>query len=423
MKKVKEILTTATFRQSSFVSIATVINGFLGLLFYVVTPRFLGPSLFGIFSVSVAIGTAVSDISDLGINTGIVRFVGKYAKEPNIANKYLKISLEIKAIASLFIFIVGFLTSDFFAVKIFGKPELASYLRIVFLGVSFTLFFGFITSALQAYQKFFAWSVIQIGTNLLRFVLVSIFIAFGVLSITNSLAIYVFMPLVGFVVGFFLLRQKFWNAKGGGKVVSELLNFNKWVAAFIFVSAISSRLDTFISARFLSTFDLGLYSVAVQLTQVVPQIAGALSIVIAPKMAGMTSLGSLITYFKKTQIMVLGLACLGILVIPIGAVLIPVFYGGFYSGSVSIFIVLSVAMLIFLVSIPIHNVIIYYFSYPKLFWWLSIGHLAIVSFFGLNLIPRYGVMGAALTVLIGSVFNFAVPSFWLVKRISYKHSS
>lgn len=418
MSKLREITGTATFRQSSFVSVATVINGFLGLLFYVITPRFLGPSLFGIFSIAVAVGTAVADISDFGINTGIVRFVGKYSREPNTANKYLKISLEIKALVSLAVFIVGFLVSEFLAVRVFGKPELTTYLRIVFLGVSFTLFFGFVTSALQAYQKFFAWSVIQIGTNLLRLILVSIFVLLGILSLTNSLAIYILMPLIGFIIGFFLLRQKFWSVRGERGVAKELLNFNKWVAAFIFVSAISSRLDTFISARFLSTFDLGLYSLALQLTQVVPQIAGALSIVVAPKMAGMTSISSLITYFKKVQLMVLGLAGLGVLAIPVGVVLIPIFYGRPYLGSVSIFVVLCLAMLIFLVSIPIHNAIIYYFSYPKLFWWLSIGHLAIILFFGLNLIPKYGVMGAASTVLIGSLFNFIVPLAWLVNKLS-----
>lgn len=417
MSKLKEITTTATFRQSTLVSTATVINGFLGLLFYVITPRFLGPSLFGIFSISVAVGTAVSDISDFGVNTGIVKFVGKYSKNPTIANRYLKISLKIKVIVSLIVFVSGFLISDFMATIVFGKPELANYLRLAFLGVSFTLFYGFITSALQAYQKFFAWSLVQIGTNLLRLLLIFLLVALGILSLTNSLFVYILMPLIGFFVGLFFLKQRFWNANGESGVVKELFNFNKWIAAFIFISAISSRLDTFISARFLNTFDLGLYAVAVQLTQVVPQIAGALSIVIAPKMASMTNIGSLVVYFKKVQLMVFGLAGLGLVLIPIGIALLPVFYGQSYQGSTPVFVVLFIAMLVFLISVPIHNVIIYYFSYPKFFWWLSLGHLAIISFFGLNLIPKYGLMGASLSVLVGSTFNFIIPSVWLINRI------
>ncbi len=420
MGRIKNIVGTATFRQSSLVSSATIINGFLGLAFYITTARFLGPSLFGVLSVGIAITTAISDISDFGINTGIVRFVGKYSKEPSNANKFLKLSLKIKGIVSFVVLILGFIISPFLATRVFGKTELILPIQIAFIGVGFTLFYGFITSALQAYQKFKEWSVIQIGTNLLRLILILLLFSAGVLGLGNSMLVYILMPLAGFVFGLLLLRERFWEVKGENEKVKELFHFNKWVAAFIFISAISSRLDTFISARLLSSDSLGIYSAATQLTQVVPQIAGALGTVIAPKMAGMTNMEKLISYYKKVQAMSIGLAGLGLLGIPIVSFFIPIIYGSKYEGSVYIFVILYIAMLIFLVSIPIHNAIIYYFSYPKFFLWLSLGHLLIISFAGWNLILRYGVKGAAFAVLLGSIFNFVVPLGWLVFKFKRK---
>ncbi len=228
------------------------------------------------------------------------------------------------------------------------------------------------------------------------------------------------MPLAGFVFGLLLLRERFWRAKEESRIVKDLFHFNKWVAGFIFVSAISSRLDTFLSARFLSLGEIGLYSVASQLSQVVPQLAGALGTVIAPKLAGMRSFEEMFVYFKKSEAMVLGVGGLGLLTIPIVASLIPVFYGKEYQGSVYLFVVLFIAALIFLISIPIHNTIIYYYAHPKLFMWLALGHFVVISFFGWNLISKYGAIGASFTVLIGAIFNFTVPLIWLLNRIWYE---
>ncbi|HEX6977266.1 MAG TPA: oligosaccharide flippase family protein [Patescibacteria group bacterium] len=417
MSRLKNIFGTATFRQSSLVSSATIINGILGLAFYITTARFLGPSLFGVLGLGIAIATAVSDISDFGINAGIVRFVGKYSNKPLVANKYLKISLKIKGVVAFSVLILGFIIAPFLATNIFGKPELLLPIEIAFVGVGFTLLYGFTTSALQALQKFKEWSVIQIGTNLLRLVLIFLLFSAGALGLVNSMLIYILMPLAGFVFGLLLLRERFWEAKGEKGKLKELIHFNKWVAAFIFVSAISSRLDTFISARLLTSDGLGIYSAATQLTQIVPQIAGALGTVIAPKMASMTDINKLAKYYKKVQVMVVGIAGLGLIGIPIASFVIPYLYGNKYEGAILIFVLLFIASLIFLISIPIHNAIIYYFSYPKLFLWLSIGHFLIIFFVGWNLISTYGAIGAAFSVLIGSLFNFVVPLGWLVNKI------
>ena len=118
--------------------------------------------------------------------------------------------------------------------------------------------------------------------------------------------------------------------------------------------------------------------------------------------------------------MVLGLAALGILSIPVVLWIIPILFGVSYISSGPLFIILLFAMLIFLISVPIHMSVFYYFSYPKLFFWISLGHLAIIAGVGWDLISAYGVMGAAWTVLIGQVFNLVVPAIWVLNRINKK---
>jgi len=239
----------------------------------------------------------------------------------------------------------------------------------------------------------------------------------GILTSDNVLLIYVLIPFIGFFVGLRLIPVSFLKVKEESSIARDFFKYNKWVAIFLVAAAVGARLDTFISARLLSATEVGIYSAANQLIQIVPQIVVAISTVVAPKMAGMSSIGELVRYMKKVQVLVLGLAILGIVSIPFVVYLIPLIYGQSYLASVPVFIILLLAYLIFLISVPIHNSVFYYFSYPKLFFYLSIAHATLIGVVGWNLILSMGVMGAAITVLIGQLFNFIVPLIWVLRKI------
>jgi len=418
MEKIQKIILTDTFKKSSITFSGSIINGALGALFFVFAARFLGPSNFGLMSVAIAFMTLVTDISDLGVDTGIVRFVGKNTDTKNLkAHKYLKLGLVMKVTVGLVVFLTFFATSGLISKYIFNKPELGLPLRLISFGILGSLLFSFSIHTFQAYQKFWHWSSLYVGTNFLRLFIILVLIALGVVNIENTLASYVLMPFVGFAFSFIFLPKGFLKAKNYKSVSKDFFHYNKWVALMTAVAATSSRLDTFIAARLLTFDQVGIYSAANQLVQIVPQIAGSLGTVIAPKMAAKSDLTDLLDYLKKSQMLVTTIAVLGLLAIPIATFFIPIFYGANYLSSVPVFIVLLIAMLVFLFSIPIHNSIFYYFSYPKLFFYLSIGHLVIITFFGWFLIGRFGALGAAFSVLIGSVYNFLIPAFWVFRKM------
>lgn len=417
-EELRQIFKTATFRQSLITFSGTVLNGALGAIFYIMLARYLGPSGFGVLMIAITTLTLIAGISDIGTNTGLVRFVGKYAKsDPDKAKKILKLSLEVKLIVSVSVLLIGFLVSGFVAKNIFLKPEISTPLKLAFTGVGSALLFSYIVHTFQAYQKFYLWSGIQIGTNFLRILIILLFFRFGNLGIETSIITYISIPFLGFLLGLFLVPRDFMQIKKEFSVASEFFHYNKWVAAFSGISALSSRLDTLVTARLLTSYQVGLYSVANQLVQIVPQITVALGTVVAPKMASMSDIKGMVNYFKKVQFMVLLLAFLGVLSIPVVKFLIPFIYGADYTNSIPVFTILLFAMLVFLISVPVHNSVIYFFSYPKLFFFLSIGHLLITGVIGYIFILNMGVVGASIAVFIGSVFNFVVPLFWVVKKL------
>ncbi len=417
MEFIRKIIKTKTFEHSIVTLVGTGVNGVLGVLFFILLARELGPSEFGLVSVSIVFLTLISDIADLGINTGLINFVSKHVhSDSEKVKQFLKLGLESKIVLWLLVLIFGWFLTPFIADNIFLKSELIFPLRLSLIGVGGAMLFSFTTNSLQALQLYRVWSMLNIGANTLRLLVTIVLISFLALTPDNSLITYIAVPFFGFLVGMFFLPRGFLNVKGESSVAKEFFHFNKWIALSILISAFASRVDTFFLTRLTSFSDVGIYSAASQLTSFLPQITYALAAVAAPKLGGFISPLQAFEYLKKLQLYTLGIAALSLAAVPLAIFVIPVFYGKSFTESIPVFIILFFSQLIFLLSLPSHQSIFYYFSRPKVFTIVSFFHLLIISVLCYILILKFGLLGAAWGVLIGSLFNFVIPGIYVLKR-------
>lgn len=415
------VLRSKTLKQSLLTFSATLVNGILGVFFYIYLARVLGPSEFGLVSVAIVTLTLVADITNFGVNAGIVNFVSRYAKKDVIrSNQFLKLALKIKIIIGLFVFVAGYFLSPLIANTFFSKPEMTLPLRLVFLGVLSAHLFSFAASTLQAYQKFTAWSSLHVFTNALRLVSLFSISYFWSLDAKTSILIYLIYPFIGFLLFFMFVPYSFIKVRDENLRFKEFFKYNKWVASFAIISALNSRLDTFIIARFLDNAQVGIYSAANQLVQIIPQLISAMGVVISPKIASFTNKSDLLIYFKKIQIMVIVIALVGLCFIPFAIYLISILFGSEYLASINIFIILAIAMLIFLISVPSHQVVLYFFQFPQLFSWLAVLNLIIILILGWFMVKSYGITGVAFTILIVQSINFLIPFFWMLSKLKQK---
>ncbi len=415
----KSILRTATFRQSQITISGTIVNGALGALFYIVLARYLGPSNFGLLIVALTTLVLVADIADIGTNTGLIRFVSSNLEsDTNKAYSFLRLSLEIKLIAWAVSFLVIFFLAPFLASGIFHKDELELPLKLIAFGIGGALFFTFATSALQAFQRYFIWSLINILTNFLRLVLILALVYSSFLNVESSLVVYILLPFFGFFVTLFIIPTgKILQSKNEFSLAKELIKYNLPVAVFTAIAAFSAKLDTYLNAILLPAREVGIYSAANQLVAIMPQLVSALGFVAAPKFASFQTNHQMLVYFKKFQFFVSGLCIVGILSIPFLVYLIPLLFGPLYQEAVVPFIFLFLGMLIFLFSIPVHHSVIFYFARPDIFIWVSLGHLVIIGGLGYLMISNFGLIGAAITVFYGMLFNFLYPLIWMLIKL------
>jgi O-antigen/teichoic acid export membrane protein len=291
-------------------------------------------------------------------------------------------------------------------------------LKLVSFGIGGALLFSFTTSTLQAFQKYFVWSSINILTNASRLLLILILGFFIRFNANSAMIVYIILPFFGFFLALLILpTRKILTSQNELSLSKEFFSYNIPVAVFTLIAAFSARLDTFLNATLLSSREVGIYGAANQLIQIVPQLVSALGIVAAPKFASFVSNKDMLVYLKKFQILVSGICVFGLLTIPITVYLIPLIFGQAYQEAITPFIFLFIAMLVFLISVPVQNAVIFYFGRPDIFIWVSLGHLLIIGGLGYYLISNYGILGTSVTVLIGMLFNFIAPSIWLINKI------
>lgn len=412
------LASTGTVKQTMITVTGTLGSGVLGAVFYIWMARVLGPAEFGIFSVAATTMALVASVSNVGTDTGLIRFVGKYiGKERERALGFLKLGFVVKVAVWLTVGIIGLILARWVAVDVLKKPEITQALKISVVGVGGMLLFSFSVASLQATQRYIVWSGVMISNNLFRLGVVAALVTVSYLSLNRALWIFALVPFFGCLIGLVFIPA-FVRAKLGREIRTEFFNYNKWVALFTVLTAISSRVDTFLTVRLLTLKEVGIYAVAVTLAGFVAQITLALATVIAPKLAAFETKEEAIEYIKKLQLFVVILAGLGLAVgVPLGYGIIPVLFGEVYKSGFGVFVILLFAQTMFFMAVPVHMSVMYYFSYPKLFVWVALVYLVIVGGLGWILIANWGMMGAALAVFVAQSVNFVIPAVWVANRL------
>ncbi len=413
----REIFLTRTFRHSSITLVSTAINGVLGAVFYFLLARFLGSSEFGVFTILTTSIALLTGIIDLGSDQGIVRFIPKYKDSPEIQNKLIKLSLGIKFLSGLTVFFLVFIFSGSISSLVLGKPELTSIVVLIGLGVLTQILFSFSTSLSQALEKYFLWGGLFIGTNLIRLLMVLLLFRFQSLNAYSAGVLYLILPLLGFFFSFMFLNKRFLFAKGSLAYLPELFHFNKWITAFVLVATVGSRLEVYFTARYLNLSSLGVYGLAAQVSQILPQLTGAIGAVTSPKFASLNTKEKNLTYTMKSVLLTSVLAIISSIILVILGQFVFKFAGEKFNSAFVPFVVLLISMAIFFSTSPIRDSIIYYSSKPQFFFYIGISHAVLISLLSMVLIPKYSILGTSLVVLMGQIF-IAITSTWYFFKLS-----
>lgn len=182
----------------------------LGVVTQSVLARTFGTSLFGIYTLCIAIVSAANIFSQFGLDNGVVRWVSHYRAREDTARMRGTIiqAVWITVAISLLIASILFLGAESFA-NLFDEPELARVLRVFAFGLPFFALMSILVWATQGFQTVtYATYTQQILRPLVYFIFVVGVYLLGASLVGVAIAYAVSMA-VGVLIGLYYLRRLF----------------------------------------------------------------------------------------------------------------------------------------------------------------------------------------------------------------------
>ncbi|MGB3634444.1 MAG: oligosaccharide flippase family protein [Rubrobacteraceae bacterium] len=182
----------------------------LGVVTQAVLARTFGTSLFGIYTLCIAIVSAANILSQFGLDNGVVRYVAHYRAREDTARMRGTIiqAVWITFGISLVVAVAIFFGAGFFA-SAFEEPRLESVLRYFAFGLPFFALMSILVWATQGFQTVtYATYTQQILRPLIYFVFVVGVYLLGA-SLAGVAVAYAVSMALGVLIGLYYLRKLF----------------------------------------------------------------------------------------------------------------------------------------------------------------------------------------------------------------------
>jgi O-antigen/teichoic acid export membrane protein len=418
------ILKKKALHEVSFVYTGALINGLSLFCINIFLGRILEKNLFGVFSLSIMVLSAVAEMSDFGLNGGLLRFAPYYLAqgEESKLKQLVKTIWRWRVWLSAILTFGGIAVSPLLAQYVFNRPEITRQLMFAFLGIGGVVLVGFTSTYLQASQKFLTNSIMQSLKGVLRLALVVVLYLIGVRDVFSYLFIYIFIPWVLFLFSYKYLPPSFRGVQieeeVKQKMHSQLAKFSFWLTIWSLSAILASKVDQIMLSNLMGLEKVAVYTMAFQFVYVYSLALQSITAVLMPKINALKTNEELWGFAKRIMKWVAPLVLLLILAIYISQFVIGFVFGHKYTESIPVYMFLSYSMLVSFIAIPT-SLIITAFNKTQLVAYSGFLQLIINFVLNLVLIPRFGVMGAAYTFGVGLATAFLynlICSVYLLKK-------
>lgn len=375
-------------------SAGTIINSLLGLVFYILIARFLGPSDFGNFSYFLGFGLLAAEVGDLGLGSALVRF-GSGSELRGVFTITFGQRILSSAVFFLLAFLAGFVATGNF----YLSAMVATSLQLLSL----------ITQTFLARQRYGFYVATNIFGNLVRLGLVWFFWSSSSLGVESTLLAFSGANMVAFILGFVLilttLTDNLFSFTEAKKTFVPVWNYSRWVALSFGVASIGAKIDVPIIYALAGSSVTGIYSSAQKLVSVFSQVAVSVEGVFAPKFSAETENRS----FFKEYVTIAILVSAGLLVLPVfSGFFISLIFGAKYISAIPVFNLMAIAFIPFFLAGPFSASILYRFGKSNYNLIVSVGQLIVAVLGYLILVPILGAIGAAVATLFINLFGLLV---------------
>ena len=386
------------------------------LLVVVLISRNLGPEGNGFYTMAVLLPTMLANFLNLGIGPATIYFVSRRkfsAKQAALENTKLALAIACAGIA------IAVPVLLIYGERLFpGIPT--SLLLFGLAGFPLTLYLGFSSSVLQGIEDFRAFNASILLPPAVSIVVVPFTFYILELGIYGVLSAYILGQLAASIAVFMFLKKHFASdvtANSDNSVAS--ITYYKSVVRYggkahlsNVITFINYRADIFLVNIFLDPATVGIYALAVQIAEKLWMPSQAASTVLFPKLSSMGDRP--VERLKLTNKVFLLVAAITTILGSLTAAMLHIFITPIFGKEyLSVFPTLYWLLpgIIFWAGARIQSNCIAAAGKPEWNMHLSLAVLIINLIGNILLIPRYGVVGAALATSIAYIFDAMIKLF------------
>ncbi|MBI2145831.1 flippase [Candidatus Woesearchaeota archaeon] len=408
---------------------------FLGTLFIylmkfiyrIIVSRYLGPSDYGLLSLGEGVFNIAILLATLGISSGVIKFISHYLakNKPEKIKGVIIASLKFILPTSIVISALMIIFSNYIAIGIFNKEELAPLLVIFALAVPFFGYSNLLTNIFIAFKK------IHYRNQLNAFIrpVSSILIVILIIILKGNVYLIAIAFLVSYVLsaawGFYLLETKTFSIiRTKIKAVFELKKLVSFSLPLFFSGlfvSIMGWIDTLFLGALRTSEEVGVYNVALPFVNTLTIVLASFGSIFFP----LASESYARKEYKKIAqmydsiarwIFLLSLPMLFI-VLFFSKEILGIIFGPAYESGFLVLQVLMVAYFLKIVIGPATETMMVFHKTKTLFY---INSVAVISNILLNFlfIPRWGIVGAAVATTISILIKEGTIFIIIWKRIN-----
>jgi O-antigen/teichoic acid export membrane protein len=408
-------------QDSSILYFSNLVTAGVSFISSIIVARALGPSSFAIIAAYNAIALTLIGFTDFGLGTGLIKHATPLLKKDmNKAVAYLRAVFYVEILIGLILFVLGMIFAPLLP-KLLGQGEISlNVVRLAVISASIASGAAFVGAALATYKKFKLNALTSILFGSLKLISTIILWKANLLSIQSVLLLYVFLSVFNAVVGFIVVPKDYLKKVPLNKVkkaAKNIFHFSAWLTLSFFISSIMGKLDFFFIFRIKGAESAGIYAASQQLGQVYALLLGAIATVLTSHVSEKISYKDMREFLNKS----LKTAAFGSLAFVASGFLAPIIINIIFGQKYA----LAVRPLQFLIIHFALNLLLLPFSLLFIpLGKVKIGTLITVMQLLLSLalypllIRRFGISGAAITVICATMVGVIIYPIFLRKYMN-----
>jgi O-antigen/teichoic acid export membrane protein len=385
---------SATARDTVINAAGTGLTALFSFACLMVAARALGPAGYGLFALALTVLMMAAELSDLGVNAGIIRHASAHlgAGDAAAARAVLAAALRAKLVTAA----IGALTVVALAgplAGLLGRPAAAGLLRLAAFGLAGTVLLGAFSAALQAHQSFLRNAALSVSNWALRLVGTAALAASGKISPASLLLCFAVTPwLMCGVGGLLAPRGALGLTPWDPRRAREVLDFSRWMAIWGLFTLLLNRLDLLLVGGLTDDVQAGYYGAAQRVAMLVTMSVNAYLMALVPRLSRLRSRVEIARMTAGAR-RVVAVGSIGIAALAAAAPWVIQAFGTAFRPAAPALTLLLAGTILQAWTLP-WNAALYALDRPQVFALASGLALVAATTLNLALIPRLGALGA-----------------------------